>query len=153
MLYFAYGSNLDEGQIKFRCPDSKPKFKARLDGFRLDFTRYSPKWQGGVADVVDDPGSLLWGFVYDLTKDDLKKLDDYEEGYYKEKINVIYRKKNIEVYIYKVINKQPYIQPSEKYINLIIKSAKKYRFHKHYIKFLMTFKNFTINTINPDLLK
>lgn len=140
MLYFAYGSNLDAGQIKFRCPSSKPKFKIRLDGYRLEFNKYSSLWSGGVADVVEDSDSYVWGMVYDLSLDDLRKLDDYEDGYFKEKINIIYKKKNMEVYIYKVINKQTYFKPSEKYINLIIESAKRYRFPKDYIKFLMSFK-------------
>src|SRR6266852_2762897 len=59
MLYFAYGSNMDEQRVKAanRCPDARFIFNALLPGHRLVFTR------GGeadrcAADAVPDPASL-----------------------------------------------------------------------------------------------
>tara|TARA_B100000315_G_scaffold65392_1_gene59359 strand:+ start:3991 stop:4161 length:171 start_codon:yes stop_codon:yes gene_type:complete len=52
MLYFAYGSNLDNDQMKDRCPSAKDKGTACLKEHRLDFTRHSTRWDCAVADVV-----------------------------------------------------------------------------------------------------
>jgi hypothetical protein len=60
-LYFVYGSNLDAEQMKRRCPDSKVLVSGCLRGYRLDFTKYSTKWVGGVADVVVAPTEeVIW---------------------------------------------------------------------------------------------
>ena len=39
--YFAYGSNMSYEQMKERCPDSKYVGVARLNGYKLDFTKMS----------------------------------------------------------------------------------------------------------------
>jgi len=41
MLYFAFGSNMDWSRMRERCPSARFIFNAKLNGFRLDFTRYS----------------------------------------------------------------------------------------------------------------
>lgn len=79
--YFAYGSNLDADQMRERCPSSRPLERARLDDHRLDFTHWSRRWQGGAADVVREPGAIVWGVVYRLYVDDLERLDRFEGGY------------------------------------------------------------------------
>ena len=80
MLYFAYGSNLDRQQMRERCPGSVDVCTAKLKGYRLDFTRNSTKWGGGVADVVEVPNEEVWGVVYEVTGDDVNRLD-CSEGY------------------------------------------------------------------------
>jgi|SRR6267154_1557056 len=79
MLYFAYGSNMDEQRVKAanRCPNARFIFNAVLPGNRLVFTR------GGepgncAADAVPEPGSLVWGVVYDITDSDRRQLDSLE---------------------------------------------------------------------------
>ncbi|MDY0002073.1 MAG: gamma-glutamylcyclotransferase family protein [Polyangia bacterium] len=37
VLYFAYGSNLDQAQMRRRCPTAAPIGPATLDGWRLAF--------------------------------------------------------------------------------------------------------------------
>ncbi len=81
-LYFAYGSNLDEAQMRERCPGSRPLFRARLPGHRLDFTHYSAsRWKGGTADIVPDADETVWGLVYEMGDGDLTRLDRWEGGY------------------------------------------------------------------------
>ena len=79
MLYFAYGSNMDEHRVKAtnRCPNARFIFNAVLPGHRLVFTR------GGdagscAADAIPDPASLVWGVVYDITDSDRRQLDARE---------------------------------------------------------------------------
>lgn len=96
MKYFAYGSNMDKTQMLNRYPSFRILGKARLNGFKLDFTRRSSLWKGGVADIVKDLNNHVWGLLYELTEKDLNSLDDYEAcpKYYRRKnISVEYKKK------------------------------------------------------------
>lgn len=78
--YFAYGSNMACGQMGERCPAAEIIGPARLPGYRLEFTRLSEHWQCGVADAVAFRGAEIWGVLYLITEDDLRRLDAYE-GY------------------------------------------------------------------------
>jgi gamma-glutamylcyclotransferase (GGCT)/AIG2-like uncharacterized protein YtfP len=78
MLTFAYGSNLDEDQMRARCPSARPLGRARLAGHALAFGGYSGRWGGAVASVVRAPGRTVEGVLYDLSRDDLRGLDAFE---------------------------------------------------------------------------
>lgn len=82
MLYFAYGSNMHSTQIRERCPSAKLIGKARLDNYRLAFTRKSVKnWPGcGVADVLPAQGKFVWGALFEIADQDIPALDKME-GY------------------------------------------------------------------------
>ncbi|MCH8063679.1 MAG: gamma-glutamylcyclotransferase, partial [Chloroflexi bacterium] len=78
MKYFAYGSNMNPDQI--RCVSPKAVFisTVRLQSHRLDFTRFSKRRCGGVADIVPDPNAETWGVLYEVEEEDLKALDKKE---------------------------------------------------------------------------
>ncbi len=84
--YFAYGSNMDVEQMRVRCPASQVIGTARLDGYRFRINRR------GVATVVAEAGAVVWGVIWDLTREDERTLDGYEgvpSGLYsKEEIRV-----------------------------------------------------------------
>jgi len=79
MYYFAYGSNLSKKQMAERCPDSKPKFSAVLPNYKLIFTGWSRQWKGGVASAKPFRGEKVKGAVYEISENDLKKLDRLED--------------------------------------------------------------------------
>jgi gamma-glutamylcyclotransferase (GGCT)/AIG2-like uncharacterized protein YtfP len=79
MLYFAYGSNLDEDQMHERCPGSAVVSAGRLNGHSLVFAGHSQLWDGAVATVVPSRGHVP-GLLYRITRTDLSALDHYE-GY------------------------------------------------------------------------
>jgi len=88
VLYFAYGSNLDREQMVERCASARPRFRARLDHHRLDFTYPSQRWSGGAADVVPCSDSIVWGAVYELAAKDVAVLDGFERGYERVALDV-----------------------------------------------------------------
>ena len=137
MLYFAYGSNMDEPQMQDRCPDSRFVGIALLDGYRLGYTRFSKKRNGGVADIVSAPGNSVWGLVYKLTPQDLELLDSFEDkgkAYDRMAVKVRFLDgRVVEAETYYVISKQGDIKPSEEYLDLLLKAACKYRFPREYI--------------------
>ena len=80
LKYFAYGSNLDEAQMKLRCPGLKVISPGCLRDYRLDFTHFSSGWSCGVADVVESEEGEVWGVVYEITQQNLESLDS-DEGF------------------------------------------------------------------------
>ena len=56
-----------------------------LVSYRLNFTRYSMKRGGGVADIVEDDDRVVWGVLYDVPDEELNVLDykeDVKKRYY-----------------------------------------------------------------------
>ena len=69
-LYFAYGSNLNDRDLRYRCPHARPVAPARLEGWRLVFRR--------VADIEPAAGRVVPGALWKLSDRDLANLDRYE---------------------------------------------------------------------------
>ena len=72
MKYLAYGSNLNLGQMAYRCPHAEPQYGMMLDDFTLAFKR--------VADIIPQKGSQVPVGIFDITEDCEAALDVYE-GY------------------------------------------------------------------------
>ncbi len=78
MYYFAYASNLNQKQMRERCPDSSPKFIATLPNYKLVFVGWSRQWRGGVASIRSFRGERVLGAIYEISDRDLRRLDSYE---------------------------------------------------------------------------
>ena len=139
--YFAYGSNLDLIQMKRRCPSSRLISKGALSCYRLTFNKFSSGWGGGVADVIQDQGSKVWGLVFEISDTDLKRLDRYE-GYHKDETSLYERWKTVidtpngqvsDVWVYTVVEKQKFVKPTLEYLQIIKDAAKKWNFPKAYL--------------------
>ena len=74
MLYFAYGSNLNHFQMKRRCKDSIFLKKINLSDFKLTFrSKYR------AADIEPKKKSIVPGALFEISKNDEKKLNTYED--------------------------------------------------------------------------
>ena len=80
MLYFAYGSNMDSGQMRARCPSAQFVAIAKLPDHRLAFTRHAKDRDCGTCDGVPEPGREIWGVVFELSEADVLRMDE-SEGY------------------------------------------------------------------------
>ena len=70
-LYFAYGSNLNLGQMQHRCPNAKPVGKVAFFGHELTFR--------GVADITkSDPTARIEGGLWGITPECEIALDKYK---------------------------------------------------------------------------
>jgi len=79
-LYFAYGSNMNEAQLKKRCPASHFLCRATLPGQRFVIT------SRGYASVRKSPTGTAHGLLIALTEPDERELDRCEhvsEGMYR----------------------------------------------------------------------
>jgi len=75
---FAYGSNLDEAQMRQRCPDSVVLGRAALPNHALVFGGYSARWDSPVASLGRLEGAEVAGLLYRVTDADLARLDACE---------------------------------------------------------------------------
>ena len=79
MKFFFYADNLNLSQLKRRAPEHKFLFTAYLPDHSIQFCRWSTQWRCGLASVVPSPGEKVWGAVFEITDEDLKILDDFED--------------------------------------------------------------------------
>jgi gamma-glutamylcyclotransferase (GGCT)/AIG2-like uncharacterized protein YtfP len=128
MLYFAYGSNLNHFQMKKRCKDSVFLKKINLKDFKLTFrSKYR------AADIEYKKGSLVAGGLFEISKNDEKKLDVYED------YPVLYRKyffsyQKKKIMTYTMSKKTKFMFPNQNYLNTIKQG---YKDCKLDLKFLM----------------
>ncbi len=145
IYYFAYGSNLDQKQMKSRCPSYKLIGKYVLKNYKLAYTIFSKKRNCGCADIIESVNDEVWGLLYQITKDDLEKLDLYEGhpvNYKRFTVRVQdINGKTIEAQSYEVVNKKTEYQiPSREYHRIIVDNSTKNGFPDSYHKFLLSFK-------------
>ncbi len=151
MLYFAFGSNLNPGQMAQRCPGHRVVGLAVLRDHRLAFPLTSSDWGGGVAGLQVAHGSEVWGVVYDLTDEHVTALDTYEgfvgpgnqhNLYERERVWVdltrpddgsIPRRVRAEYYVPRVTNPSP---PSRRYLDAILEGARHHRLPDEYVALL-----------------
>ena len=130
MLYFAFGSNLNQKQMKRRCRDSKYIGCYSLKNYKLVFRNYF--LGGGVADVEKKKNSSVLGAIYKISKKDEIELDIYED-FPKTYIKKYFRLLGKKVMFYYMPKKTKPIPPSKRYLNLIIQGYKDCGYRNNYI--------------------
>ena len=104
MLYFAYGSNLNHQQMKFRCSGAKFIKKHTLKSYKLCFSHKTKNSIYGHANIVKKKNSKVFGALWNINKKDEKELDWYEGvdyNYYKKNYFTLNGKK-VLVYVQNV---------------------------------------------------
>ena len=129
MYYFAYGANLNRKQMLERCPDSKPKFTATLHHYRLAFIGWSRQWRGGIAGIRPIRGGKVLGAIYEVSEEDLKRLDRYEGSDYR-RLSVKVNDEDgecIEAVTYIRSSQAEETKPSPEYLAIIQQGYKDWR--------------------------
>jgi hypothetical protein len=126
VAYFAYGANMAEGVMQAHCPRHLFAGIAELPGHRFAFTRRSIRTGTGVADVVADPASSVWGVLYEVQ--DLDGLDGKEGAgwaYVHYPVTVRVGDDLREAMTYKVREPEPAeVRPSSGYIADVLAAAR-----------------------------
>jgi gamma-glutamylcyclotransferase (GGCT)/AIG2-like uncharacterized protein YtfP len=128
MLYFAYGSNLHHKQMKRRCKDSIFLKKINLKDFKLTFrSKYR------AADIEYKKKSIVPGGLYEISKNDEKKLDVYEDfpTLYKKYYFNYYGKK---VMTYTMVKKSLFKLPTQIYLSIVKRGYKNCDLDIKYLK-------------------
>ena len=128
MLYFAYGSNLHHFQMKRRCKDSIYLKKINLKDFKLTFrSKYR------AADIEPKKKSIVPGGLFEISKNDEKKLDVYEDypTLYKKYYFHYYGKK---VMTYTMVKKSKFQFPTKRYLDIVKRGYKDCGLNNKYLK-------------------
>ncbi|HEY9644089.1 MAG TPA: gamma-glutamylcyclotransferase [Coleofasciculaceae cyanobacterium] len=126
--YFAYGSCMCPVDLKRSLGENTHPYvigAATLQHYRLGFFRRSQRRNCGVLDVVKDPTAVVEGVLYQLPWRLSDRLDEREEGYCHETIEVYYQgQRYTNVRTYTVIDKlSEEHAPNDWYFNVVLRGA------------------------------
>lgn len=126
--YIAYGSNLSEKQMAFRCPTAKVVGTSILKDWRLLFD--------GPASIERKKGYEVPVLIWELKPADERSLDRYEgyPNYYrKEMLEVEVNGENIEAMVY-IMNTKKECPPTSYYYNILKDGYEAFGFNKKILR-------------------
>ncbi len=118
-VYIAYGSNMNVGQMAYRCPDARVIGIGELGGYQLTFRGNG---RCGVANVEPARGCKVPVVIWDISEDDEKNLDVYEGFpwlYKKKRVSVSCRGCKISGMVYVMTDGHRISGPSGTYLSTI----------------------------------
>ena len=129
-LYSAYGSNMDEGQMAFRCPGAKLKGVSEIEGYRLIFKGSKT---GAYATIEKEKGHKVPVVVWEIEPTDEHSLDRYEgfpTFYYKEWIELDLSGEKAQGMVYMMDQDRKLGQPSYNYYKTLEDAYERFGFDK-----------------------
>lgn len=127
-LYIAYGSNMDEKQMAYRCPDAGLVGTGTVEGYRLLF-------KGGAdhayATIEPEKAGRVPVLVWKISKVDERRLDRYEgfpKFYYKKEVPVLINGQKKEAMVYIMDEKNSRNRPSSEYYQILETAYRKFKF-------------------------
>lgn len=127
-LLFCYGSNHPK-QLEDRVGSPKAIYAAVAPDYKRVFRGWSSSWNGGVASLVPSKRRPAYGYVAEVTQNQIRQMDLYEgvsRGvYYRKEIPVIVyqdgkqKKTTAIAYLSKM---EEYNPPSNAYLEAIVKT-------------------------------
>lgn len=154
VYYFAYGSNSPSQLAERLGHHVKSLGKARLPGYRFVYMGRSVKWGSATANVIavgQYQFSEVWGVLYELTKSDISRLDDFEgvklgednEGhqigrYFRIEEQILLSDRYLSAYLYVLTGHlsidRELRPPSRAYLLSVIEMALTHGFPRDYIE-------------------
>ncbi len=143
--HFAFGSNMDPGQMRERGVDFKASKKGILRDFGLTFNFDSSRWNGSAADIIPSCGETVEGVLYLIGQEGLQRLDSYEgvhlADYCRKRIPTEDASgKTVDAICYQVVRKSSKpIAPSKAYLERMLKGALANVLSPAYVEMLRSF--------------
>ncbi len=135
VLYFAYGSNMCSAQMRKRIPDAEKIGVGRLADYALVWDKQSKIDGSAKANIIERAGSEVWGVVYRLSSDDLrKKMDQHEGGYEHQHVTVLLQDgAALETVTYISHQRTQDILPTREYWQRVVDGAEEHHLPADYI--------------------
>mgnify|MGYP001041838098 CR=1 FL=1 len=127
-LYIAYGSNMDEEQMKYRCPDAKLIGVSEVKNFRLLFKGSKT---GAYATIEPKDGFRVPVLVWKIGEQDEERLDRYEgypAFYDKRELEIRLESRNEQAMVYIMWEENQLGIPSQRYYTVIGNAYRKFGF-------------------------
>ena len=145
MRYFAYGSNLSSQYMRRTCPSATFIMKADLPNFGVEFRHYSEKRQGGISSIVEAPGKMVRGVLFEIRVEEIEELDIVEsvpEGLYRRDTFLVMGEDGNwhEAELYRVTNPRGPYPPAKGYLDLMIEGAREHGLDASYVEELVSLR-------------
>lgn len=134
--YLAYGSNLNKGQMRMRCPGAVPVGTAEIKGYQLLF---KGSRTGSYLTIEKKKGSVVPVGVWEVDERHERYLDVYEgypSFYYKKDMKVTLKEtqQEIDAFVYIMHEERPLGMPSEFYVRVCEAGYEDFGFNAKYIR-------------------
>jgi hypothetical protein len=129
VLYFAYGSNMDPVQMESRCPDARALGRAHLAEWEVRI------YERGFATIVNAPGSVTWGVLWDVSPSDVRSLDRYEgvaDGLYRREMLTVHGPESAHVALIYIAEFEGDGVPRDGYLERILDGARAFALPERY---------------------
>lgn len=129
-LYIAYGSNMDESQMAFRCPMAKLRGVSEVEGYRLIFKGSK---SGAYATIEKAKGQKVPVVLWEIEPTDEHNLDRYEgfpSFYYKEWMDITLNGEKVQGMVYMMDQDRQLDQPSYHYYKTLEDAYERFDFDK-----------------------
>jgi len=140
MLHFGYGSNLSIKAVHEELnPNAKYVMKAFLPNFEVSWPMWSKEEQSGYSGIMEAPGELVHGVLYEMTEQELIAMDNLEDCYkgdYKRETFLVLGEDGQwhEAELYRVIDPQGPFPPARSYVEIMLEGARELQLEPEYIK-------------------
>lgn len=127
-LYIAYGSNMDEGQMAYRCPTARLLGAAEVEGYRLLF---KGSLTGAYATIEPQEGGRVPVLVWEIGEADEASLDRYEgypSFYYKKNLAVRLDGQEVTAMAYIMDERRRLGRPGSAYYGVLERAYEKFGF-------------------------
>jgi gamma-glutamylcyclotransferase (GGCT)/AIG2-like uncharacterized protein YtfP len=113
--------------------------KAQLPNFHIEFRHYSENRQGGISSIIEAPGELVQGIIYEVPEEELIDLDILEsvpEGLYRRDTFLVLGEDGLwhKADLYRVANPTGPYPASKEYVEDMIEGAKEHGFPPEYVE-------------------
>ena len=139
MYYYGYGSNISLKYLREYCPTAKFVMKAVLPNFHVEFRRYSENLKGGISTIMEVPGEMVHGVIYEVSDEEITDLDVLEnvpEGIYKRETFLIYGEDGSwhGADLYRVVTPEGPFLPSKRYVGYMLEGMREHDIDPGYVK-------------------
>ncbi len=139
MHYYAYGSNLCTRYLWEYCPSATFVIKADLPNYRIEFRHYSHDMQGGISTIIEAPGELVQGAIFDVSENEIAEMDLLEgvpQGSYRRETVLVLGADGSwhKADLYRVVKPAGPYTPAKGYLDLMIEGAREHALSAGYIE-------------------
>lgn len=139
MYHFGYGSNLNIEFLHEFVPSATYLTKAYLPNYEVQFRFWSKKRQGGISTIIEKPGCLVHGVIYECNEDEMKNLDILEsvpQGLYRRETFKLLEESGewINADLYRVSRPSGPFSPARGYVDLMLSGAISHGLDPEYVK-------------------
>ncbi len=130
MKYFAYTAFIEPSKLEDVAPGAEFAFIAHLPEWGLGFPHRDGAWGGALPSAKPDPGSTIWGAVFELSDAEVKAVNKAEkkEGRTPSTVEVMDRAGRRHEVLTHLFNgngkRSGRLKPSDKYLTHMLNGAR-----------------------------